>query len=73
MPREPLAYRDNLEDLLQFFGGRRMLNLKDVARYTGRDYRWCKDRFAIATKKGISAPTRARMLADRVPLTQKKP
>ena len=66
MPREPLAYRDNLEDLLQFFGGRRMLNLKDVARYTGRDHRWCKDRFGIDTKKGISVPTLARMLADGV-------
>ena len=66
MPREPLAYRDNLEDLLQFFGGRRMLNLKDVAQYTGRDYRWCKDRFGIDSKKGISVPTLARMLADGV-------
>ena len=66
MPREPLAYRDNLEDLLQFFGGRRMLNLKDVALYTGRDDRWCKDRFGIDAKKGISVPTLARMLADGV-------
>ena len=66
MPREPLAYRDNLEDLLPFFGGRRMLNLQDVARYTGRDYRWCKDRCGIDTKKGISGPTLARMLADGV-------
>ena len=62
MPREPLAYRANLEDLLQFFGGRRMLNLKDVAQYTGRDYRWCKDRFGIG-KNGISTPKLARMLA----------
>lgn len=63
MPREPLAYRDNLEDLLQFFGGRRVLNLNDVSRYTGRDRRWCKERFGIDTKKGISVPTLARMLA----------
>lgn len=66
MPREPLAYRDNLEDLLQFFSGRRMLTLKDVSRYTGRDYRWCKDRFGIDPKKGISVPTLARMLAEGV-------
>lgn len=66
MAREPIAYRDNLEDLLLYFEGRRVLTVKDVAEYTGRDYRWCKARFFpnLDAKKGISVPTLARMLSD---------
>ena len=64
MPREPFAYRDNLEDLLSFFGGKRILNLKEVCEYTGRDPRWVKRRFGIETGKGISVPTLARMLCE---------
>lgn len=64
MPREPYAYRDNLEDLLSFFGGKRILSIKDVAAYTGRNEKWCKQRFRIEAKKGISVPTLARMLCE---------
>lgn len=66
MAREPIAYRDNLEDLLHFFPDRRILFVQDVARYTGRDSRWCKKRYFanLDVKKGISIPTLARMLAD---------
>lgn len=64
MPREPYAYRDNLEDLLSFFEGKRLLTIKDVSAYTGRDIRWCKKRFKIDPAKGISVPTFARMLCE---------
>ena len=37
MSREHPAYRDNLEDLLTFFDGKRVLSIKEVARYTGKD------------------------------------
>ena len=36
MSREHPAYRDNLEDLLTFFDGKRVLSIKEVARYTGK-------------------------------------
>lgn len=64
MPREPYAYRDNLEDLLSFFGGKRLLTIKDVAQYTGRTEKWCKKRFQIDPSKRISVPTLARMLCE---------
>ena len=37
MSREHPAYRDNLEDLLTFFDGKRVLSIKEVARYTGKE------------------------------------
>lgn len=63
MPRERPAYRDNLEDILSFTGGKRMLTTADVRRYTGLvDIRTIKRHFPI--QKGvISAPTLARCLA----------
>lgn len=64
MPREPLAYRDNLEDLLAFFDGRRILTVRDVSRYLQKDARWVKRRFDLDPKKGISVPTLARRLAN---------
>ena len=64
MPREQSSYRDNLEDLLAFFGGKRILSVQDVCRYTGRDHRWVKSRFQMTAKNGISVPTLARKLAE---------
>lgn len=66
MPKESLAYRDNLEDLLDFFHGRRMLTLQDVCKYLQKDPRWVKTRFGLDAKMGISVPTLARRLADGV-------
>lgn len=40
MGREKPEYRDNLEDILSFTEGRRILTVADVARYTGKDRRW---------------------------------
>lgn len=64
MSREHPAYRDNLEDLLTFFGGKRILSVQDVCRYTGRDHRWVKSRFQMTAKNGISVPTLARKLSE---------
>lgn len=64
MSKEIAAYRDNLEDLLSFFGGKRILSVQDVCRYTGRDHRWVKSRFQMTAKNGISVPTLARKLAE---------
>ena len=53
------AQRANLEDILAYTGGRRLLTLADVREYTGvRDNRTLKSRFSF-TKGYISAPTLA--------------
>lgn len=64
MPREKEGFRDEMEQLLSFFGERRVLNSKDVARYTGRDYRWCKRVYGIETGKGITVTALARKLCE---------
>ena len=64
MAREPVAYRDNLEDILTFFQGKRMLNLTEVSTYLGKDRRWCRDHLNIDPKLGVSAPTLARKLSE---------
>lgn len=65
MAREHPAYRDNYEDLLQFFDGKRLLTQTDVIRYTGKDRRWVVAH--IGLKGGgntISVPTLARKLCE---------
>lgn len=63
MPRERPTYRDNLEDILAFTGGKRILTINDVRQYTGLvDIRTIKRHFPI--QKGvIAAATLARCLA----------
>lgn len=64
MPREFPAYRDNLQDILDFFDGRRMLTVSDVRKYTGlADARTIKRRFPYFSGDYISAPTLARCMA----------
>lgn len=63
MPREPGAYRDNLEDILAFTEGRRLVTQKEVAKYLGRDVKTVRRVYGV-DKNGISAPTLARKLAD---------
>ena len=63
MSRERFAYRDNLQDILEYFEGRRALSASDVRKYLGfRDNRTVKRRFPF--KDGyISAPLLARCLS----------
>ena len=64
MSREKAAYRQNLEDILDFTGGRRMLSVGDVRRYLGfTDNRCVKKRFPIVNGY-ISAATLASCLAE---------
>ena len=63
MSREPEGYRQNLQDILDFFGGRRMLTVTDVKQYTGmRDHTAVKRRFPFV-ENYISAPTLALCLS----------
>lgn len=62
MPREKECYRDTLEDILTFFGGKRLLTKKDVSLYTGLNYRTVVKRFKF-DQNTISATVLARKLS----------
>ena len=62
MPREKEAYRDNLVALMEYFGEKRLLTARDVARYCGRDYRYVQKLYQIG-KGGITLPTLARKMS----------
>lgn len=63
MPREKEAYRANLADILEFTGGRRVLTIQDVRKYTGiTDHRTLKARFPFDGHY-ISAATLAVVLS----------
>ena len=54
---EPFAYRENLEQILSFSGGKNLLNVSEVARFTGivdrrvvkRIYPFVDNRISAAT------------------------
>ena len=63
MSREKQNYRENLADILEFTGGKRLLSVKDVKTYTGFvDERSVKSRYPF--QRGyISAATLAACLS----------
>lgn len=63
MPREKEDYRDNLEELLRFTGGRHIMTAKEVGAYCGIDQRTAARRYSIS-KTGIAVPTLARMMSQ---------
>lgn len=67
MSREKQSYRENLADILEFTGGKRLLSIKDVKAYTGLvDARSLTRRFPF--QKGyISAATLASCLSGGAP------
>lgn len=52
MPREKEAYRDNLEQLMLAFPGKKELSQAEVARYLGKDRRTVAKKYSFVTKKG---------------------
>lgn len=63
MAREKTDYRDNLEDVLSFTGGARMMTALQVAKYTGMCFNTVKKRYPF--KDGyISAMTLARCMSS---------
>lgn len=63
MSREPRGYRENLQDILEFSGGKRMLSMAEVKKYTGLcDYRALQRRFPFKDHY-ISAATLALCLS----------
>ena len=59
---EPFAYRENLEQILEFSGGRNLLSITEVGRFTGLvDQRAITRRYPFINGK-ISAATLARCM-----------
>ena len=59
---ESFAYRENLEQILQFTGGKNLLNVSEVGRFTGLvDQRTIKRRYPFVDGR-ISAATLARCM-----------
>lgn len=56
------GYRDELEQILSYFGNKRVLTAADVSQYTGKSYDWCKAKFGICRNHPISATQLARAL-----------
>ena len=57
------AYRDNLEQILSFTGGRQLLTITDVRKFTGlKDPRTIKKKFPYFVDNCISAATLARCM-----------
>lgn len=70
---ESVFYRENLESILDRFGGRHMLSLQDVRDYTGfLDNRTIKRRFPYFINGYISAETFAKCLSSPPPKGLKK-
>lgn len=64
MSRELPGYRENLEDILSFTGGKRLLSVGDLCRYTGiTDHRTAKRHFPVENGY-ISAVVLARCLSE---------
>lgn len=68
MSRERTGYRENLQDILEFTGGRRLLTYEDVKKYTGLgDNRTVRRRFPHFVNNTISAATLALCLSGGKP------
>ena len=61
MPKEPEGYRDVVADLLEFFGGKRNLSIKEVASYDGCDWCTAAKRYDIS-RQGININILARRM-----------
>ena len=61
--REPPTYRIELEQILEFFGNKRILSVRDVVAYTGRGKDWVAAHLGV-TGHGITAAQLAMKMAN---------
>lgn len=47
MAKEAPTYRDELEEIVKFFGSKRILTVSDVAKYTGRTRDWTREKLGV--------------------------
>lgn len=62
MARENETYRLELEQILAVFNGKRVLSVSDVASFTGRSRKWCREHLGI-TGDGVTAVKLALLLS----------
>lgn len=60
--REKAAFRDQLEDIIAFTGGARMLTARAVADYTGHSTKWVARNLDI--RQSVTAVVLAHRLLD---------
>lgn len=63
MPKEKDDYREILADILEFTNGKRLLSIRDVARYLSITPDTAAKRYGV-TKNGIMAQSLARKLCQ---------
>ena len=63
MPRELPGFRDQLEDILSFTNGNRILTKEEVQAYTGKSRNWC-EKYLSVSKSGTTAHVLARKLVS---------
>lgn len=59
MARETETYRAELEQIIEYFNGKRILTVSDVSRYVGHSRAWVRN-------MGITADISATNLANRL-------
>ena len=62
MAREAPTYRDELEEIIRFFGGKRILTVSDVAKYTGRTRDWTREKLGVCGD--VTVVALAHMMVD---------
>lgn len=61
--REAPTYRLELEELLAYFQGKRILTVTDVSNYVGHSRRWCRDNLEVSGS-GVSIVSLAKKLSE---------
>lgn len=65
MARENPTFRLELEQINAKFGGKSLLTVTDVSRYTGRSREWVRKRYGISGKRGMTAVELAQAISAR--------
>lgn len=59
--KEHPDFRDELEEIFRFFGGKHLLTISDVSEYTGKCRKWCREHYRF-DNGNISAVSLAKEL-----------
>lgn len=62
MSREKEGYREELEQILSYFGNKRVLTVTDVSQYTGKTPKWCRKQYGVCKNHPLSAVQLARAM-----------
>jgi hypothetical protein len=51
--KEAPTYRFELEQLLDYFGGKRVLSVSEISRYVGKSRKWCRETLGVSHDTSI--------------------